>query len=77
MTDMVKFLDPIIDRADPNNVGWNVTQEIVKAVIEVSNIASGSMSSCSFYDLNILFWKMPFDYLFYFPTLLFQRRNLT
>lgn len=42
MTDMVKFLDPIIYRVDPNNVGWNITKEIVNVVLEVSNIASGS-----------------------------------
>ncbi|XP_056019725.1 uncharacterized protein LOC125668687 isoform X2 [Ostrea edulis] len=41
MTDMVKFLDPIIYRVDPNNVGWNITKEIVNVVLEVSNIASG------------------------------------
>ncbi|XP_061191991.1 uncharacterized protein LOC133200204 [Saccostrea echinata] len=41
MTDLVKFLDPIIDRLDPDNVGWNVTKELVGVVLDVSSIANG------------------------------------
>ena len=42
MTDLVRFLDPIVEKMDAGNVGWNITKEIVSVVIDVSNMASGS-----------------------------------
>ncbi|XP_078319098.1 uncharacterized protein LOC111121791 isoform X3 [Crassostrea virginica] len=41
MTDLVRFLDPIVEKMDAGNVGWNITKEIVSVVIDVSNMASG------------------------------------
>ena len=42
MTDLVRFLDPIVEKMDAGNVVWNITKEIVSVVIDVSNMASGS-----------------------------------
>lgn len=42
MPDLVKFLDPIVEKIDSGNVGWNVTKDLVSVILDVSNMASGS-----------------------------------
>lgn len=45
MSDLVKFLDPIVEKIDSGNVGWNVTKDLVSVALDVSNMASGSKLS--------------------------------
>lgn len=47
MSDLVKFLDPIVEKIDSGNVGWNVTKDLVSVALDVSNMASGSKLSSS------------------------------
>lgn len=47
MSDVVKFLDPIVEKIDSGNVGWNVTKDLVSVALDVSNMASGSKLSSS------------------------------
>lgn len=50
MSDLIKFLDPIVEKIDTGNVGWNVTKDLVSVVLDVSNMASGS--KCSSTDIG-------------------------
>lgn len=47
MSDLVKFFDPIVEKIDSGNVGWNVTKDLVSVALDVSNMASGSKLSSS------------------------------